>query len=188
MTQLYKGDHTRGEIELLEERVVFQNQFVTHFDDRVRFPGGSEGTYVRSVWNCSYGVCLIPITPSGEIVLVRNFRHALRDWTWEVMKGFGIEELSAQVCAAKELQEEAGLIADDMSPFQVIPHEGLALHIFIAKGLTETAMAREPGEAISEITPFDQASARDLMHSGACHDPLTLWVLAMFAGGMLPTD
>lgn len=187
MTELYKGDHTKGEIELLEEQVVFQNRFVTHYNDRVKFPGGTEGFYLRSRWNCSYGVCVVPISDDGKLILVRNFRHGLRAWTWELVKGFGVEDMKPESCAAMELQEEAGFSAEKWDVLRVLGHEGLKLHMYVAQGLSDVETKREAEEAISDLGHFDRTAARDLMFSKECEDPLTMSVLAMFAGDMLPT-
>jgi ADP-ribose pyrophosphatase len=188
MKELYKGDHTQGEIELLEEVVIFQNRFVTHYDDRVKFPGGTEGNYLRSAWNCSYGVGIVPITQTGKIVLVRNFRHGLRDWTWEMVKGFGIEELAPVDCAAKELQEETGFVAEQWKELRALNSEGLILHLYLAQNLSESESNQEVEECISDIGHFDKTAARDLMLSDDCSDPLTMAMLAMFTGDMLPVD
>lgn len=188
MTELYKGDHTKGEIELLEEQVIFQNRFVTHYNDRVRFPGGTEGFYLRSRWNCSYGVCVVPITDDGKLILIRNFRHGLRAWTWELIKGFGVEEMTPESCAAMELQEEAGFAANQWQSIRTLGHEGLKLHMFLAKSLYDVDMKREAEEAISDVGHFDKDAARDLMFSSECEDPLTIGILAMFVGDMLLKD
>lgn len=66
-------------------------------------------------------------------------------------------------------------------------HEGLVFYLFLAESMTETLMSREVGEAISDIAHFDKTAARDLMMSDECQDPLTIAVLAMFVGNMLPT-
>lgn len=53
-----KGKASNGEIELLEEIEVYRNKYATLYDDKVLFPGGSRGRYVRFHWNatirCSY--------------------------------------------------------------------------------------------------------------------------------------
>lgn len=188
MSEIYKGDHTKGEIELLEERVIYKNNFVTHYDDRVKFPNGTEGFYLRSRWHATYGVGAVPITESGKLVLVRNFRHALRGWTWEVIKGFGIEGLTPQACAAKELQEEAGIHATQWTPLRSVGNEGLPVYFFLAQGLSEVEKDHEDGEAISGLGYFDKTAARDLMLSNECEDPMTMAILAMFAGDILPVD
>src|SRR5262245_28142059 len=55
-------------------------------------------------------VVLIPIVNTGEIVLVRQYRHAIDRWAWELPASSlkqGEDPVSA---AVRECQEETGLI------------------------------------------------------------------------------
>jgi rSAM/selenodomain-associated transferase 1 len=53
-------------------------------------------------------VFVVPVTDSGEIVLVRQYRHPVRDWTLEVPAGSVEEGESPLAAAERELAEEVG--------------------------------------------------------------------------------
>jgi uncharacterized protein len=53
-------------------------------------------------------VFVVPVTDSGEIVLVRQYRHPVRDWTLEVPAGSVEDGESPLAAAHRELAEEVG--------------------------------------------------------------------------------
>jgi len=80
---MYKGDHLKGEIEIVQENEVFSNKYATLFDDDVIFPSGTKGKYLRFKWNAPYGVMVLPTDSDGNVLLIKNFRHENRSWSWE---------------------------------------------------------------------------------------------------------
>lgn len=112
MDQIYKGDHISGEIEIEGTDTVFENRYITIFNDHVIFPKGNKGTYVRLKSACDGGVAILPITEDGKIIVVNSFRHALRAWCYEIPKG-GIEfGEDPETGAKRELLEETGYESD----------------------------------------------------------------------------
>ena len=55
-------------------------------------------------------VVLVPMTDDGEIVLVRQYRHAIGRWAWELPAGTLKPNEEPKKAAARECQEEIGLI------------------------------------------------------------------------------
>ena len=53
-------------------------------------------------------VVLIPVQDDGQIVLIRQFRHALKRTIWELPAGNINEGESAEAAAARECEEEIG--------------------------------------------------------------------------------
>lgn len=180
MSETYLGSHEKGEIEIEKEVPVFENKFMTLFNDDVIFPGGGKGQYLRTVWRAPYGVMVMPITDVGKIVLVRNFRHQSRSWGWELVKGFGIEGISKEECANKELEEETGLRAKMIKEVKRFPDQGIVTTLFCAKGLESGVQNREVAEAISEVRAFSKEEVYALINSDECHDPFTLFGLLLF--------
>ena len=89
-------------------------------------------------------VVLIPVTERGEIVLVRQYRHAIGRWAWELPAGslkYGEDPTSA---AVRECHEEIALIPSSLEPLgRFFPTPGYCdeeMHFYRATGL------RPPGE------------------------------------------
>ena len=114
MYKFYKGNSQKGEIEIVEPVSIFKNQYAEIFNDRVLFPSGSEGTYIRVESSSKMSVAILPVTNRGKVVVIKTFRHGIRGWGYEVPKG-GVkvgEDIS--VAALRELLEETGYISEKL--------------------------------------------------------------------------
>jgi ADP-ribose pyrophosphatase len=112
-------------IRRLRERLVYRNQFVSVYDDPVRFPDGDEGSYLRIIESGgNASVAMLPIC-DGKIALVLTYRYPQASWEWGVPRGFA--HGSDPVESAKaELTEELGREPDSLSPIGAItPNSGL---------------------------------------------------------------
>ncbi len=89
--------------------VAHQDQYTFLLRDAVRFGDGSLGTYFRFVDpdNSAPGVIILPMY-QGNVVLVRHFRHAMRQWRIELPRGFGEYGFTNEENALRELKEEIG--------------------------------------------------------------------------------
>jgi len=59
-------------------------------------------------------VNVIPITPQGDVVLVRQYRHGTRDITLEIPGGLVEKKDTPEMAAVRELHEETGYRASEM--------------------------------------------------------------------------
>ncbi|MEZ8293489.1 hypothetical protein AB6D11_06500 [Vibrio splendidus] len=64
---MYIGDWKKGEIEVIQENLVFENRFVQFFNYDVIFSDGSKGTYFRLKPNCPYSVGISLFHDNGFI-------------------------------------------------------------------------------------------------------------------------
>jgi 8-oxo-dGTP pyrophosphatase MutT (NUDIX family) len=82
-------------------------------------------------------VNVVPVTPAGEIVMVRQYRHGSRDLTLEIPGGLVDPGESPVVAAARELLEETGYRGLDAEPFgRVNPNPALfgnVCHTFLVR-------------------------------------------------------
>jgi rSAM/selenodomain-associated transferase 1 len=85
-------------------RRLVQEMLLTH--------RGEETAY--SYLDVPAAVWIVPVTAAGEIVLVRQYRHPVRDWVLEVPAG-GLDGDSMHAAAVKELREEVGGTGGDVS-------------------------------------------------------------------------
>lgn len=129
-------------IKTIESNVVYENKWLRLRVDRIS-RGNSEGSY--SVVERNDSSIIIPITPSGKTILLRQFRYPTSSFSWELpMGGIDIGE-DPENAARRELFEETKL--DIKKIYQVgnyfaVP--GLTpqrVYIFIAE-VTEDALVK----------------------------------------------
>lgn len=71
-------------------------------------------------------VNVVPITPEGDVVMVRQYRHGKRDVTLEIPGGLVDPGEHPAEAAARELLEETGYRGSDVLPFgRVNPNPAL---------------------------------------------------------------
>ncbi|HEX3081865.1 MAG TPA: hypothetical protein VHQ86_01285 [Candidatus Saccharimonadia bacterium] len=95
------GDHTNGQIELVEIVDVFDHsaRFFTDVQFSCLFPNGNEGRFTIR-WNANSAVsdgAVMVVTINGNIAVVRQYRPALGTWMTELPRGFGESLDNAQV-------------------------------------------------------------------------------------------
>jgi ADP-ribose pyrophosphatase len=61
-------------------------------------------------------VVLVPMTDAGEIVLVRQYRHAIGQTAWELPAGTLKPNEEPSQAAARECHEEIGLVPSTLEP------------------------------------------------------------------------
>ncbi|HEX2095577.1 MAG TPA: NUDIX hydrolase [Longimicrobiaceae bacterium] len=80
-----------------------QDQVVTHLGERIIY------TYQEHPGS----VLVVAVTHAGQVVLLRQYRHPVRRWCWELPAGRLREGVPARRTAREELREEAGGEADE---------------------------------------------------------------------------
>lgn len=182
---MYKGNHKKGEIEVTHENIEFENEYATLYNDDVVFPSGIHGKYLRFVWNAPYGVMIFAKDSTGRLLLVKNFRHENRSWSWEIPKGFGENDLTPLDCSQKELFEETGCKGNNWQLYKTITEKQSNTYLFKVEVDTQTTVSnQENKEAISEIRFFEESELQELLMSNEVTDPMTMFFIAQ----NLPTD
>src|SRR5687767_6542805 len=136
--------------QTLASRVVWSSPWYALREDQVRFPDGSEGPY--TVVDKREAVWIVPVLVDGRFVLIRNYRHTVDEWLWEVPAG-GIEAgQSAEATAQRELAEEIGGEAArlrEIAALYTMPGIGNEMaHIFLAEGVMLGEPHHEPSEVM----------------------------------------
>jgi ADP-ribose pyrophosphatase len=103
-------------------------------------------------------VAVLPLTPSGDVLLVRQFRPPVRHAVLEVPAGLlDVDGEDPRDCAARELIEETGYRHRSLAPLggvhTSVGHSSEFVHLFLAE--TEEQPAGPPEEGIELVRrPF----------------------------------
>jgi ADP-ribose pyrophosphatase len=129
-------------------------------------------------------VVLIPITAKQEILLVKQWRHAIDKRILELPAGTLEVGEEPHVCAQRELQEETGFRAN-----QIIPLGGFYsapgfcteyLHLFLALDLESDPLPADDDEKI-DLYPVSFEKAEKMIKSGEIYDAKTIAGIQRYA-------
>jgi ADP-ribose pyrophosphatase len=94
-------------------RYLYESPWFDVRQDEVTLPDGTPivFTYVESPGFVS----VVPVTPRGEIVMIREYRYTIDAWSWEIPAGgLGTKPGTDRASAARqELVEETGHVTED---------------------------------------------------------------------------
>jgi ADP-ribose pyrophosphatase len=143
-------------------------------EDTIRFPDGAEAIY--TVLANPDSAFVVPYLDNGDTVLVRQWRHAWEESSWEVPAGTFNDGEDPVECAKRELAEETGLVGARYTCLGMV-HGAAFLtgraHMFLAESITETERNPETYEQDMEVMrlPFDEALeaalSGQIVHSGS---------------------
>jgi ADP-ribose pyrophosphatase len=120
---------------------------------------------------------MVPLLDDDNVVLVKQHRHAVNDYLWEIPAGTLEPHEEPVACARRELIEETGYEAKDLDKLtEILPAPGYTderIHIFLATGLTLTEQRLEDDEVLTvQPTPFDKAI--EMIKTGEIRDAKTI--------------
>lgn len=167
-------------------RRIFNGRIFTVVVESVTLPRGEplEAEIVRHPGS----VVLIPVTPSGEIVLVRQYRHAIGRWAWELPAGSLKSGEHLEAAARRECHEEIGLIPDRLEKLGAFfPTPGYCdeeMHFFKATALRKPDIDEiahpDPDEDI-EPKAFTVATIQRMVATGEVIDLKTVGGLSLLS-------
>ncbi len=161
----------------VSERTVLRTSIFRVDELRLAHPahgGPVPFTVVRSPdW-----VNVIPLTPEGEVVLIRQFRAGIEDVALEIPGGMIEPGEEPAAAAARELTEETGYVPEALQPLGVVRPNPAFLDnrcfTFLATGCRPLAGTDfDPDERIEvDVVPLE--SVRGLIASGAIDHSLVV--------------
>lgn len=120
-------------------------------------------------------VCIVPVTPQNEVIMVRQYRLAASQELLEIPAGTLEVGEKPDFCAARELEEETGLTASTLSPlFSAYLAPGYStelIHAFLATGLeTATGDAVPDDDEAIRVDRIPFTDLLDMIENGELKD------------------
>lgn len=166
--------------ETIGSETVYRGKLIDLRKDIVRLPNGKEA--IREVVVHPEVVAMVPVLDDGRLVLVRQYREAVRRTLLEVPAG-GIDPgESAEQAARREMIEETGYRVGSlelMASFYSSPGFSTELmHLYLCTGL-EAGKATEENDEI-EVVLLSPEAAMDRVHGGEVADAKSVAALALY--------
>lgn len=166
---------------VLQHEVLMRGHIIDVVRDEVDL--GDAGVVTREYVDHPGAVAIVALDEQDRVLLLRQYRHPVRSFLWEVPAGLlDVDGEKAVTAAARELGEEADLTAERWSvltDYATTPgSSNEAVRVFLARGLAPVPEADRHVRTGEEAgmqprwVPLDEAVARAL--DGSLHNPSTV--------------
>lgn len=158
-----------------ERTVVYRGKIIDLYREEVELPNGVSAEF--EIVQHPGGAAAVAVDNASQVCLLRQYRHAVGAWLWELPAGKLDPGEAPQFTAQRELEEEAGLRAGRWQSLgKTISSPGVfteVVHLFLARDLSSVGANVEAQEIIEvHWLPFSQAIA--LAQNGEIVDGKTL--------------
>lgn len=120
---------------------------------------------------------VIPVLADGRVLLVRQYRYAVDQPLLEIPAGKLDNGEAPEICAKRELEEEAGIRCDTLIPLgSIYTSPGFSdeiIYLYLAKEMTETATDWDDDECM-ENEIYTPAEVFALIDEGKISDAKTI--------------
>ena len=153
----------------LSSEYLIKRPWLTARRDKVQLPDGRilDEYYVLEypTW-----VNVIAITKEGDMVLVRQYRHALGRTNFELVAGVLEKGEDPLVAAQRELLEETGYSGGEWKELMQLSANSSTMttltHCFLAEGVEKTALQNLDASEDLEVYVFSQEEVKQKLQQG----------------------
>jgi len=165
------GRPTLEKARVLSSITVYEGPIFGIRRDKVIEPSGVRAT--REVITHPGSVVVLPVLADGRILLIQQYRHATRQYLWELVAGRMDPGETPKAAAARELIEETGYRAKRFRIFlDIFPTPGFLVErmfILLAEGLTAGEAEPEEDEKIISRS-HDRKQLEEMIRGGKLRD------------------
>jgi len=166
----------------LARREIWRGSVGQFGEEDILLPDGRE--FTLGILKHPGACAVVPLLADGRVVLLRQYRHAVRETLWEIPAGKLDHGEALEVCARRELREETGYAAgqlESLGSICVTPgYSDERIHLFLARELTAGAQALAANESI-QCTQLPLTEAIRMAQSGEISDAKS--VIALLRAG-----
>lgn len=160
---------------------IYEGRVINLRKDEVRLSNGH--VTQREIVEHRGAICVLPVGDDGKILLVRQFRKPAEQVLLELPAGSLEKKEDPVDCAHRELTEECGLEATQMTPlFQCYLAPGYSseyMYGFVARGLRKVDAQPEEDE-ILELENYSLQELLPMIADGRIRDAKTICGILMW--------
>lgn len=159
----------------MTNKLLHQGNLIELHSEKVEFPGGGH-TFFDIVKHPG-GAVIAAINEQDEICLLKQWRHAIQKFIWEVPAGCLEPGEPPLLTAQRELEEEAGVLAKEWKDLgSICSSPGFSneiLYLFEARDLSQGILKLDDAEQLeAHWLPLDKAY--EMCGDGSIIDAKTL--------------
>ncbi|MBO9665654.1 MAG: NUDIX hydrolase [Bdellovibrio sp.] len=162
------------EEKTLSSKQIFKGRFLKVEQDQVQAPDGR--IYTREYITHPGAAMMIPLLPNGNVVMVHQYRHAVKQVMLEFPAGKRDNGESSLLTAQRELVEEVGYQAGELQLLTtihpVIGYSDEHIDLYLAKNLSKTEQKLDHGEFL-EVVEMNPKDLIQLVREGKVSDVKT---------------
>jgi 8-oxo-dGTP pyrophosphatase MutT (NUDIX family) len=164
--------------EVLSSQHHWTGRIVSVSTERLRYPNGDE-------WDLDFvrhpgASAVVAVDEQQRVCLVRQYRHGVTEYLWEIPAGKLDKGEAPEVCAVRELREETGVTAARWTYLGIyVPAPGIfteVIHLYLAQDLTIGAAKPDNDEDL-ELAWLPIAEASERILTGEWNDGKTGFAL-----------
>jgi len=149
----------------ISRTLLHRGRVIEVSSERLRYASGREQDidFVRHPG----AAAVVPVDADGRVCLVRQYRHGVADFLWEIPAGKLDPGELPETCARRELAEETGVTARCWTSLGLyVPAPGIfseVIHLYLARELDQGTAAPDADEELElQWMPIEQAIERVL--------------------------
>ncbi len=169
-------------VERLKRELAYHGVVIDVYADTVRVPNGTvaKWDFIGHIG----AAAVVPVLPDGRILMVKQYRNALDRFTLELPAGkLDAADEPMEVCAARELEEEAGYRCDALEYLLTINTTvafcNEKIGIFVARNLIPSHQHLDEDEDI-EISAWKIEDLLEKIYAGEMTDAKTVAALLAY--------
>ena len=147
------------EEKALSSSEIFRGRILRVTVDRVALEDGSVSS--REIVHHHGGAAILPLDEEGRVCMVRQFRYAFGRELLEIPAGKLEAQEDPKAAAIRELEEECGLLAGDVTSlgciYPTVGYDDEVIHLYLARELVQTEARPDQGEFLTlERHPLEE--------------------------------
>ena len=146
--------------KMLKTEDIYNGKIMKVTRDTVELENGE--TAYREVVHHSGGVCVVPVTDEGEVLMVKQFRYPFGEVLLEVPAGKREAGEDPLECGIRELREECGAVAKSVIPlgklYPTVAYDTEVIYMYLATGLSFSQQQLDEDEFLDVVRmPLEKA-------------------------------
>ena len=164
-----------ADIKVKNRELIYKGKIIDFYKDTIQLPDGRE-----AIWDYidhKGAAAVVPVDDDGNIILVSQYRNAIKKQTVEIPAG-GINKGEEPIeCAARELEEETGYSVKSIEPltsiYTAIAYCNEIIYVYFARVGEKKEQQLDDDEFV-EVKKYSMEELEKMILDGTIQDTKTI--------------